>query len=191
MEITKIFSDNQDNERLYTVLMNDDELRLYGEFQKEFNSKAAKERNRKYFKSISKFDFDQGNLGKKFKRMSDEEAQRIVDTNIMDRFWAKNDKDAREAVKTRQGRLYNRYFLNKIPEYGYEEKRPGNVSRNRMVMRYNKEKNKLPKNNLLNKGLNFAKNHKVGVGVAGAGLATAGALATAKYLKNKQKDKEE
>lgn len=140
MEITKIFSDNQDNERLYTVLMNDDELRLYGEFQKEFNSKAAKERNRKYFKSISKFDFDQGNLGKKFKRMSDEEAQRIVDTNIMDRFWAKNDKDAREAVKTRQGRFHNRYFLNKIPEYGYEEKRPGNVSHNRMVMRYNKEK---------------------------------------------------
>ena len=32
----KIFSNNQDNERLYTVLMNDDELRLYGEFQREF-----------------------------------------------------------------------------------------------------------------------------------------------------------
>ena len=49
MEITKIFSKNQGNERLYTVLMNGDELRLYGEFQKEFNSKAAKERNRKFF----------------------------------------------------------------------------------------------------------------------------------------------
>ena len=29
----KIFSNNQDNERLYTVLMNENELRLYGEFK--------------------------------------------------------------------------------------------------------------------------------------------------------------
>lgn len=188
MEIQKIFSDNQDNERLYTILMNDDELRLYGEFQKEFNSRAAKERNRKFFKSISEHEYE--NFGKKFKEMSDETAKDYVD--IMDRFHAKNDKDALEAVKTREGRFNNRYFLNNRPEYGYEAKRPGIVSHNKMVMRYDKEvRNKLPKNNLLNKGLNFAKNHKVGVGVAGAGLATAGALATAKYLKNKQKDKEE
>lgn len=148
MEITKIFSDNQDNERLYTVLMNDDELRLYGEFQKEFNSKAAKERNRKYFLSKSS--------GPK------------MSSNV-------------ELSLARK--LNKKYSPEDLKIAGDIEANKNRMIENRLQKRAN--------NNLLNKGLNFAKNHKVGVGVAGAGLATAGALATAKYLKNKQKDKEE
>lgn len=148
MEITKIFSDNQDNERLYTVLMNDDEMRLYGEFQKEFNSKAAKERNRKYFLNMSS--------GPKMS----------------------SDIDLSLARK-----------LNK--KYSPEDlKIAGDIGINKARMIENRLQ-KSANNNLLKKGLNFAKNHKVGFGVAGVSLATAGTLATAKYLKNKQKDKEE
>ena len=40
MEITKIFSDNQGNERLYTVLMSGDELKLYSEFKEMLKNSA-------------------------------------------------------------------------------------------------------------------------------------------------------
>lgn len=39
MRLQKIFSNNRDNERLYTVLMNDDEMKLYSEF-KEMSKNA-------------------------------------------------------------------------------------------------------------------------------------------------------
>lgn len=48
MEIQKIFSEIDTDERLYSVLLSDDELALFSEIQKEFNSKAAKERNNKW-----------------------------------------------------------------------------------------------------------------------------------------------
>jgi hypothetical protein len=148
-KLQRFFSDNQDNERLYTVLMNDDELRLYGEFQKEFNSRAAKERNRKYFLNMP----------------------------------SSGPKMSSDIELSLARKLNKKYSPEDLKIAGNIE-----VNKNRMI------ENRLQKganNNLLNKGLNFAKNHKVGVGVAGAGLATAEALATAKYLKNKQKDKEE
>lgn len=45
MEIQKIFSNLDDlRENLYSVLMTEEELRLYNEIQKEFNSKAQKAR---------------------------------------------------------------------------------------------------------------------------------------------------
>ena len=43
MEIQKVFSDMYDEERLYSVLMNEDELALFSEIQKEFNSQSQKE----------------------------------------------------------------------------------------------------------------------------------------------------
>ena len=48
MEIQKIFSEIDTDERIYSVLMEEDELALFSEIQKEFNSKAAKERNNKW-----------------------------------------------------------------------------------------------------------------------------------------------
>ena len=43
MEITKIFSNIEDpEENLYSVLMSEEELSLFSELQKEFNSKAQK-----------------------------------------------------------------------------------------------------------------------------------------------------
>lgn len=44
MEIQKIFSDTKGSERLYSVLMSEDEISLYSQFQKEFNSKAKHKR---------------------------------------------------------------------------------------------------------------------------------------------------
>ena len=43
MEIQKIFSNTEDeNEKLYSVLMTENEVAFYSEFQKEFNSKSQK-----------------------------------------------------------------------------------------------------------------------------------------------------
>ena len=38
----KVFSSYNEDERLYSVLLNEDEMYLFSEFQKEFNSKAQK-----------------------------------------------------------------------------------------------------------------------------------------------------
>ena len=43
MEIQKIFSNVEDpEENLYSIIMSEEELSLFSEFQKEFNSKAQK-----------------------------------------------------------------------------------------------------------------------------------------------------
>ena len=52
MEIQKIFSEIDTNEKLYSVLMSEDELALFSEIQKEFNS-ATKVLNKKYFKEVA------------------------------------------------------------------------------------------------------------------------------------------
>lgn len=53
MEIQKVFSNIEDpEENLYSVLMSEEELSLFSEIQKEFNSKAAKKRNNKYFEAL-------------------------------------------------------------------------------------------------------------------------------------------
>lgn len=54
MEIQKIYSDVNTDEKLYSVLMNEDELTLFSEIQKEFNSKAAKERNYRWLHRTSR-----------------------------------------------------------------------------------------------------------------------------------------
>ena len=58
MEIQKIFSEIDTDERLYSVLMNEDELALFSEIsveleQREFNSKAAKALNTKYLRQYA------------------------------------------------------------------------------------------------------------------------------------------
>ena len=40
MEIQKVFSDMYDEERIYSVLMNEDEIALFSEIQKEFGFKS-------------------------------------------------------------------------------------------------------------------------------------------------------
>lgn len=54
MEIMKIFSDTEGNEKLYSVLMTEDEISLYSEFQKEFNSKAQKALRKKFDTEVGK-----------------------------------------------------------------------------------------------------------------------------------------
>lgn len=66
MEIQKIFSEDNGEERLYSVLLDDTEIKLFSEFQKEFNSKAAKKRNNKYFEALGTED----TRGKKTGRVS-------------------------------------------------------------------------------------------------------------------------
>ena len=66
MEIQKIFSEDNGEERLYSVLLDDTEIELFSEFQKEFNSKAAKKRNNKYFEALGTED----TRGKKTGRLS-------------------------------------------------------------------------------------------------------------------------
>lgn len=66
MEIQKIFSEDNGEERLYSVLLDDTEIELFSEFQKEFNSKAAKKRNNKYFEALGTED----TRGKKTGRVS-------------------------------------------------------------------------------------------------------------------------
>lgn len=66
MEIQKIFSEDNGEERLYSVLLDDTEMELFSEFQKEFNSKAAKKRNNKYFEALGTED----TRGKKTGRIS-------------------------------------------------------------------------------------------------------------------------
>lgn len=55
MKIQKIFSEVNTDEKLYSVLMSEEELSLFSEIQKEFNSKASKERNNRwrYFETHS------------------------------------------------------------------------------------------------------------------------------------------
>ena len=48
MEIQKIFSEIDTDERIYSVLLNEDELALFSEIQKEFNSKDQKARRAKW-----------------------------------------------------------------------------------------------------------------------------------------------
>lgn len=42
MEIQKIFTDTEGYEKLYSVILSEEELTLFSEIQKEFNSKAQK-----------------------------------------------------------------------------------------------------------------------------------------------------
>ena len=49
MIIEKVFSNiEEESEKLYSILLSEDETALFSEFQKEFNSKAQKELRRKF-----------------------------------------------------------------------------------------------------------------------------------------------
>ena len=48
MEITKIFSELGGEEKLYSVSLDETEMILFSEFQKEFNSKAQKALRKKW-----------------------------------------------------------------------------------------------------------------------------------------------
>jgi len=54
MEIQKIFSEIDTDEKIYSVLLNEEELALFSEIQKEFSSKAQKARRAKFDTSIAK-----------------------------------------------------------------------------------------------------------------------------------------
>ena len=178
MEITKIFSDNQDNERLYTVLMNDDELKLYGEFQREFArrdyegltseqaSKLKESRNqiaqtyrdsRKQFQnSIGKLENTWNNLNSGSGMYVENNGKRL---NII-----KNNKTTFKDAVNQASKFNSTQDLESI-----------------------KSIKNLARQNALKSTPSFLQRNKGKLAI-GAGL-TAGALATAAYLKNK-KDKE-
>ena len=51
MEIMKVFSDSYDEERIYSVLMNEEELALFSEIQKEFSNATNKALKKAWVKS--------------------------------------------------------------------------------------------------------------------------------------------
>lgn len=54
MEITKIFSELGGEEKLYSISLDETEMTLFSEFQKEFNSKSQKALKRKWEASEGK-----------------------------------------------------------------------------------------------------------------------------------------
>ena len=101
MEIQKIFSNTEDeNEKLYSVLMTEDEVAFYSEFQKEFNSKSQKMLRKA-------FDIKQG-----LKDPVIKDHIRITKTYFPDRL---KDKDFLKSLKdstVRKGRQINKSLWN-------------------------------------------------------------------------------
>lgn len=185
MEITKIFSNNQDNERLYTVLMNDDELRIYGEFQREFArrdyegltseqaSKLKESRNQiaNGLREIRKK--QQGNLEKDWK-------------SLTAGGWEPNVVSKGMYTKGAMGKV-DYIPLNKTDNFMDFSNRVSKASSAQNLEFASKMKN-IARQDALKSTPNFLQRNKGKLAI-GAGLA-AGTLATAAYLKNK-KDKEE
>ena len=101
MEIQKIFSNTEDeNEKLYSVIMDEEELALYSEFQKEFNSKSQKMLRKA-------FEIKQG-----LKDPGIKDHIRITKTYFPDRL---KDKDFLKSLKdstVRKGRQINKSLWN-------------------------------------------------------------------------------
>lgn len=183
MRLQKIFSNNQDNERLYTVLMNDDEMKLYGEFQREFAR-----RDYEGLTSEQAKDLKAGRdwIAKTIKENRKEFRNKI---NGLKDSWdnLKPGKGiythggaygiVKESANTPFSSAYN--TANQINNAEWTENLP----------RWKKEVRQGILDGDLKRTPNFLQRNKGKLAI-GAGL-TAGALATAAYLKNKQKDKEE
>ena len=135
----KIFSNNQDNERLYTVLMNEDELRLYSEFQKEFNSKAAKERNKKFLKNISDRETKNDLYTGKFIELSDEKAKKSANKYNKSKL-GKYNKWSPEDVKINRRRLNNNYLVNSEVNDPMFMKQEGNIFHNKRTIIENRQR---------------------------------------------------
>lgn len=197
MEIQKVFSNVENGEeKLYSVLMSEDEISLYSQFQKEFarrdyegltgdaleqlkskRSRLAKELLSDRADILEDVDFAK-KKGKEVVVGASRDRNKVYRTTMA----------PEEAKKS----LYNKSL--KDVEFKAEKARRDALMQQQLSNRATKEKARIEQNiannakknrSYLDKGLNFAKNHKLGM--AGAGLATAG---TAAYLYNKKKNKE-
>ncbi len=201
MEITKIFSNNQDNKRLYTVLMNDDELRLYSEFQKEF---ARRDYEGLTSEQASKLKDYRNQIAKNFQnsRKDIQNSMKKLENSWNslkpgEGMYVKNGNIRLNIIKDKQSTFKD--AVNQASKFNAtqdlkEIERIKNLARQDVLKSKAITADTIAKanarntNNFLNKGLNFAKKHKVGLGIAGVGLATAGTLATAKYLKKRRSE---
>lgn len=117
--------------------MNDDELRLYGEFQREFNSKAAKERNRKFFKSLSERETYDGDIYTgKFKEMSDERAKKSANkyNNLYGNHYSPED------AKVLNGKFNNNFLVNTEMNDPTYMKQAGDTLHNKKTIIENRQK---------------------------------------------------
>lgn len=180
MEITKIFSNNQDNERLYTVLMNDDELRLYGEFQKEF---ARRDYEGLTSEQASKLKDYRNQIAKTFKD-SRKNAQDSI--GKLENSWNNLKPGGGMYVENGNNRL--KIIKGKQSTFKDAVNQASKFNATQDLKEIGIRKN-LARQEVLKNTPSFLQRNKGKLAI-GAGLA-AGTLATAAYLKNKQKDKEE
>lgn len=180
MEIQKIFSNTEnEEEKLYSVSMSEDEINLYSQFQKEFNSKAQKALRKKYEEKLGNGNVTRGRVRNNYLKQGIDPLQERAKGNeafLVNSPVNKLKLQAKQLMETNE--KVNDEIKNKVSQI-----------EGKFIDNEKQAVNNAAKKNVsyLGKGLKFAKNHKLGVGIAGAGLATAG---TAAYLYNKKKNKE-
>lgn len=229
----KLFS-SYDGEKLYTVYLNEDEMKLYSKFKgseaaynndrwRTAGTKTNKKLANNVFKKMNKDQInsflngemtDLGNVSKEEMRA----ANNAISLNF-DRYNRKHNhvdtlaqktggkealKKRLEEMKTQPGELnkFNSFRAKQAAKNTPAAVNPAHVSTpvpqpkvipaQTKQVAANTEKqvvNNAAKKNAsyLGKGLKFAKNHKLGVGLGAAGLVTAG---TGAYLYNKNKNKQ-
>ena len=181
MEITKIFSDNQGNERLYTVLMSGDELKLYSEFQKEF---ARRDYEGLTSEQASRLRENRNQIAQTFKN-SRKQFQNSI--GKLESSWNSVKPGGSGMYVENNGTRLNIIKNNKTT-FNDAVNQASKFNATQDLKSINSMKN-LARQDALKNTPNFLQINKGKLAI-GAGL-TAGALATAAYLRNKQKDKEE
>ena len=139
--------------------MSEDEINLYSEFQKEFNSKATKARNREFYKKMSDGDLKKA----KFWEMSNSVAKELNRDSIIP-VPSNNVND----IKVHYGRVNNKFSHNDpLADCG---KVPGDTIRNRNVMReLRQEKEKAKKLKNIKTGSKIALGTAAGLGLVYGG----------------------
>ena len=180
----KIFSNNQDNERLYTVLMNEDELRLYGEFQREF---ARRDYEGLTSEQASKLKESRNQLANGLREIRKKQLGNLEENwkSLTADGWEPNVVSKGMCIKGAMGKV-DYIPLNKTDNFMDFSNRVSKASSAQNLEFASKMKNIARQNALSKSTPRFLQRNKGKLAI-GAGL-TAGALATAAYLKNKDKE---
>lgn len=205
MEIIKIFSDTNDEERLYSTLLSEDEMRLYSEFQKEFNSKAQKALRKK----IELLPGDRGSLTQQLKIGTDrainveKTAKRSGKdyTRLLDKAKEVSLPDAAAIHENRLGnRLFNVDKLAKktskpgMEDYLKDREKAANIIREKKAeksaARLKASKESISRHAEKAKELKKIKNLKRGGMIAAGTIGTAGLAYGGKKLYDHYKNKE-